>query len=144
MGLTSSLTQESKDNANQPVVEGEDDGMRLVKSCGLAFVSCATTDIPLEQGPRAPITEVISRAFASLRLQDRAFDPALDWMQASFAAQADGTYSRHIRTRRDPQRVEFTAGSYRGNALLAHLWYAFPGHFLPKPGANADRKEERV
>ena len=86
MGLTSSLTQESKDNANQPVVEGEDDGMRLVKSCGLAFVSCATTDIPLEQGPRAPITEVISRAFASLRLQDRAFDPALDWMQARFAA----------------------------------------------------------
>ena len=126
------------------MVEGEDDGIHLVKSRGLVFVPCAITEIPLEQGLRAPITEVISRAFTILRLQDCASNPALDWMKASFTSQADGTYYGHICTRRDPQRVEFTAGSYRGNALLAHLWSTFPGHFLPNPGANAERKEERV
>ena len=36
------------------------------------------------------------------------------------------------------------AGSYQGNALLAHIRSAFLCHFLADPGANADRKEERV
>ena len=72
------------------------------------------------------------------------FNPALNWMQVSFKTQADGTYAGHIRTCREPQQVEFAAGSYWGNALLAHLWSAFLGHFLPEPGANADRKEERT
>ena len=61
-------------------------------------------------------------------------------MQASFTAQADGTYAEHIRTCQEPQQVEFLAGYYRGNALLAHLRSTFLGHFLPKPGTNADRK----
>ena len=65
-------------------------------------------------------------------------------MQARFTAQADGTYSGHIRTRREPQQVEFAAGCYRGNAILVHLRSAFPGHLIPKPGTNADRKEGRV
>ena len=82
--------------------------------------------------------------FASLGLQDCAFDPVLDWTQASFMAQADGTYTGHIHTRRDPQRIEFGAGSYLGNELLAHLWSTFLGHFLPEPGASAGRKKERA
>ena len=77
-GLTSSLPQDFEDSAHKPVVEGEEDGARLVKSHGLALVPCATAEIALEQGPRAPITEVVSRAFPGLRIQDRAFDPALD------------------------------------------------------------------
>ena len=88
------------------------------------------------------ITEVISRAFAGLGIQDRAFDPAIHWMQAILTAQADGTYNGHTRMRRDPQRVEFTAGYYRENTLLAHLRSAFWDHFLPESGASADQKEE--
>ena len=118
--------------------------MRLVKSRGLAFFPCATNEIALEQGLQSLITEVVSCAFASLRLQDCAFEPALDWMKACFMAQAVGTYAGHIRTRRKPHRVEFAAGSYRGNALLAHLGAAFPGHLLSELGANVDRKEERL
>ena len=96
--MTSSLLRDSEDNAHQPALEGEDDGVRLVKSRGLAFFPCATAEIAPKQGPQAPITEVVSCAFASLRIQDRAFDPALDWMQASFTDQADSTYTGHIRT----------------------------------------------
>ena len=57
----------------------------------------------LEEGPRAPITEVISREFAGLGLQDRVFDLYLDCMQSSLTDQADGTYTGHIRTFQDPQ-----------------------------------------
>ena len=64
-------------------------------------------------------------------IRPRAFDPAINWMQASFTHQVDATYTRHICTRRDPQKVEFAAGSYRGNTLPAHLWSAFPSHSLP-------------
>ena len=91
-----------------------------------------------------PITKVISHTFAGLGLQERAFDPALDWMQPSFTSQADGIYAGNICTRQETQRVEFSAGSYQGNVLLAHLWSAIPGHFLPEPGTCADRNEERV
>ena len=63
-GLTSSLPQEFEDKNHQPVVEGEDDGMRLVKLPGQLFVPCATAEIVLEQGLRVPITEVISHTFA--------------------------------------------------------------------------------
>ena len=49
----------------------------------------------------------------------------------------------HIHTRQDPQRVKFVAGSYWGNTLLAHLRFAFLGHFLLKSGVNADQKAER-
>ena len=143
-GLTSSIPWDFEDNAHHPVVEGEDDGACLVKSHGLAFIPCATANIALDQGPQAPITKVISRTFVGLGLQDRVFDPAFDWMQECFTDQADGTYARHICMCRDPQQVEFAAGSYWGNVLLAHLRSAFPGHFLPEPVANADRKEERV
>ena len=139
-GLTYSLPWDFKDSAHRPTVKGEDDGARLVKSRGLAFVPCATADIKLEQGPRAPITKVLSCGFAGLRLQDRMFDPALDWTQASFTAQEDGTYTGHIHTRQEPQQVKFLTGYYRGNALLVHLRSAFPGHFLPEPSANADQK----
>ena len=69
-GLTSSLLRDFEDSAHQPKFEVEDDGARLVKSHGLAFVPCATTEIVLEQGPLMLITNIISRAFAGLRLQD--------------------------------------------------------------------------
>ena len=117
--------------------------MPLVKFHGLAFVPCETAEIALEQGQWVPITKVISRAFAGLGLQDPSYEPALDWMQASFTAQADRTYTGLICTRQDPQKVEFAAGSYRGNALLTQLRSALPGHFLPKSGAIADQKRRR-
>ena len=143
-GLTSSLPRDSEDSVHQPAVKEEDNSARLVKSCGLAFFPCVTVYITLKQGPRVPITEVISHAFAGLGIQDRVFDPALNWMQASLTAQADETYYGHIRMRQDTQRVKFAGGSYRGNALLIHLCSAFPGHFLPDPGVDAVQKEERV
>ena len=143
-GLNSSLPRYFEYNAHHPVVEGEDDGVRLVKLHGLVFVPYGTAEIALKQVPQALIAEFISRAFVILGLQDRAFDPALYLMQASFTAREDGTYTGHIRTRQDPQRVEFAAGYYRGNALIAHLRYAFPVHFLLEPGANVYQKEDRV
>ena len=76
---------------HQPAVKGEDDGMRVVNSRGLALFLFATTDIALEKGPRVPTTKVISSTFSSLRLHDRAFGLELDWMQASFTAQSEGT-----------------------------------------------------
>ena len=99
-GLTSSLPQDFEDNTHQPAVEGEDDGVQLVKLRGLAFVPCVTAEIVLEQGSRVPITEVISRTFAGPRIQNHAYDPSLDLMQASFTAHAESTYTGHIRTRR--------------------------------------------
>ena len=76
--MASSLPRDSEYNVHQTAVEGEDDSVRLVKSCGLAFFPCVTVYITLKQGPRVPITEVISHAFAGLGIQDRAFKPALD------------------------------------------------------------------
>ena len=142
--LISSLMRDLEDSAHHPSFEGEDDIVCLVKSRGLEFVPCTTAEIALEQGPRAPITEIISRVFTGLELQHRVFNPELQWMKASFTSQTDRTYAGHIRTRREAQRVEFAAGSYRWNTLIAHLPSAFPGHVLPKPGANTDRKEERM
>ena len=104
-GLNSSLLQYFEENAHQPAVEGKYDGVRLVKSRGLAFIPCATAEIALEQGLWAPITEVISRVFAGLGLQDREYDLSLDWMQVSFTAQTDRTYTSHICTRQDPHQV---------------------------------------
>ena len=101
-GLNSNLPRDFEDNAHQPVVNDKDNGVRLVKSCSLAFVPCPNTNIALKQGPRAPITEVISRTFAGLGLQDHAYNPVLDWMQASFTEQVDRTYNGHICTRHDP------------------------------------------
>ena len=77
-GLNSCLPQDFEDNNHQPEVKEENNGVHLVKSRGLAFVPCATVDIPLEQGSRAPIIEAISHAFVVLRIQDRAYDPDLD------------------------------------------------------------------
>ena len=142
--MTSILQRDFKDSTHQPTVEDKDDGARLVKSRGLAFVPCATAEIALDQGLQAPTTKVISRVSAGLSLQDRSFDPALDWMQSSFIAQADGAYTEHISTRQEPQRVEFATGSYWGNTILTDLGSGFPCHFLPNIGTSADRKEERV
>ena len=66
-------------NGHQPEVKDKDDGVRLVKSRGLLFVPCAAVDIALEQGPQVPITEVISRAFAGLGIQECAGDDLGDW-----------------------------------------------------------------
>ena len=143
-GLNSSLQQDFEEITHQPEVEVEDGSAHLVKLHVLAFVPCMTTEIALEQGPQARITKAISCAFTRLGLQDRAFDPTLDWMQASFMAQADGTYTGHIYMRHDPLEVEFTTGSCWGNELLAHLRSAFPGHFLLDHGASAEQKKDRV
>ena len=62
-----------------------------------------------------------------LSQEDKAFDGALDWMQASFTAQLDDTYVGRVGTRREPTEVEFPTGSFRHVALLAHLREFFLG-----------------
>ena len=109
-GFTYSLLRDFKENAHQPVVESGDDGVCLIETRILAFVPCATAEITLDQGPCLPITEVISFAVAILGLQDRVFDPALKWMQASFTAQADGTYAGHCQF---PENVRSTRSTRR-------------------------------
>ena len=64
---TSSLPQDFEDNDHRPAAEGEDYGVRLVKSCGLTFLPRTTADITKDQGPRATIAEVISHAFVGPR-----------------------------------------------------------------------------
>ena len=142
--LASSPLHDFEDSLHQPKVEDEYDGARLIKSRGLAFVPCVTIEIMLEQGPRSPITEVVSHVFVGPGLQKRAFDPAIDWMQASFTFQADSAYTRHIHMRREPQRVEFAAGYYWGNMLLTQLRSAFPSHCLPESCVRSDQKEDRA
>ena len=71
------------------------------------------------------------RLFEALSQEDKVFNGVLDWMQASFTAQSDGTYVGRVRTRREPTEVEFPTGSFRHVALLAHLRESFPGHYLP-------------
>ena len=48
--LTSSPLRDFEDSVRQPVVKDEDYGARLVNSRGLAFISCGTAEIALEQG----------------------------------------------------------------------------------------------
>ena len=69
--------------------------------------------------------------FEALSQEDKAFDGVLDWMQASFTTQSDGTYVGRVRTRRKPTEVEFPTGLFRHIALLAHLRESFPGQYLP-------------
>ena len=47
-GLTSSIPRDFEDSVHQPADEGEDGGVRLVKSRGLAFILRATIEIALE------------------------------------------------------------------------------------------------
>ena len=42
-GLNYNLPRDFKDSTHQLAVEDEDNGVRLVKSCGLAFFPCTTT-----------------------------------------------------------------------------------------------------
>ena len=53
---------------------------------GLAFVPRETAAVALEEGLRLAVTDVLCCTFEALSWYDKAFDGALDWMQASFTA----------------------------------------------------------
>ena len=136
-GLDSSLPREYEDTAHQVADREADEGAQRVQSRGLNFVPQATAAAALEGGPRLAVTDVLFCTFEALSQEDKAFDGALDWMQASFTAQSDGTSVGRVRTRREPTEVEFPMGSFRYVALLAHLQEFFPGQYLPG-GGNKD------
>ena len=108
----------------------EDEGVRQVQSRGLAFVPRATAAVALEEGLRPTVTDVLCRIFEALSREEKSFDWVLDWMQARFTAQFDGTYVGRVRTRREPTEVEFSTGLLRHTVLLAHLREFFPGQYL--------------
>ena len=91
-GLKSSLPQEFEDIVHQVADREADEGARRVQSQGLAFVSRATAAAALEAGPLPAITDVLCCTFEALSQEDKVFDRALDWMQASFTTQSEGTY----------------------------------------------------
>ena len=142
--LDSSLPQYFGGNAYQPAVKDKDDGVRLVKSRGLAFVPCVTAEIALNQGPLASITKVISCVLTDLGLKYCAYKPALNWMQASFTAWAERTYISHIRTRHEPHQVEFTARSYRGNARTSSPPSWVTSFLIPVRAQTKSRRGKRV
>ena len=71
----------------------------MIQSRGIAFVPRATVAVALEEGLRPTITDVLCRTFKALSRQDKAFNWALDWMQASSTDQSEGTYVGRVRTR---------------------------------------------
>ena len=93
----------------------------MIQSRGITFVPRVTAAVALEEGLRPAVTNVLCRTFEALSQEDKAFDGVLDWMQASFTAQSDGTYVVLVRTRREPTEVEFSTGLFRHTALLTHL-----------------------
>ena len=129
-GLESSLPRDFEDTAHQVADGEEDEGVRRVQSRGLAFVPQATVAVALEEGLRPAVMDVLFHTFEALSWDDKAFDGAFDWMQASFMAQSDGTYVGRVRTRQEPTEVEFPTGSFRHIALLTHLREFFPGQYL--------------
>ena len=90
-GIVSSLARDFEDTTHQVADVEEDEGVRLIQSRGIAFVPCATAAVTLEEGLHPAVTDVLCRTFKALSWQDKAFDGALDWMQASFMSQSDGT-----------------------------------------------------
>ena len=120
-GLDSSLPWDFEDTAHLIADNEEDKGVRPVQLRGLAFVPRATAAVALEEGLRPAVTDVLCRMFEALSRDAKAFDGALDWMQASFMSQLDGTYVGRVRTRWEPTEVKFSIGSFRHTALLAHL-----------------------
>ena len=86
-GLESSLPWDFEDTAHQVADREADEGAWRVQSRGLAFVPQATMAAALEGGPRPAVTDVLCCTFEALSQEDKAFDGALDWMQASFTAQ---------------------------------------------------------
>ena len=145
-GLESSLARDFEDTAHQVEDGEEDEGVRLIQLRGLASVLRATAAVALEEGLRPAVTDILCRTFEKLSWQDKAFDGSLKWMQASFTSQSDGTYVRRVRTRREPTEVEFSPGSFRHNALLAHLREFFPGKYLSEraAGDGTDNKATRL
>ena len=77
--------------------------------------------VALEERLRLALTDILCRTFKALSQDDKAFDGALDWMQASFTAQSDGTYVGRVRTRQEPTEVEFPTGLFCHIALIVHL-----------------------
>ena len=142
-GLESSVPRDFEDTAHQVADGEEDEGVRRVQSSGLAFILRATAVAALEEGLRPAVTDVICRTFKALSRNDKAFDGALDWMQASFMAQSDGTYVGQVRTRREPTEVEFPNGSLRHIALLVHLQEFFLGQYLSGRAAE-DRIDDKA
>ena len=120
-GLESSLARDFEDTAHQVADSEEDEGVRLIQSRGLTIVLRATTTVALEEGLRPAVTDVLCRTFDVFSRQDKAFNGALDWIQASFTAQSDGTYVGRVRTRPEPTEVESPPGSFRHNVLIPHL-----------------------
>ena len=98
-GLETSLPWDFEDTAHQVADGDEDEGVRQVQSRGLAFVPRATAVVAFEEGLRSAVTDVLCRTFKALSRQDKAFNWALDWMQASSTDQSEGTYVGRVRTR---------------------------------------------
>ena len=98
--------------------------------------------VAIVEGLRPSVTDVLCRTSEALSWDDKAFDGALDWTQASFTAQSDGTYVGRVRTRRKPTEVKFSTGSFRHTALLAHLREFFPGQYLSEQAAGDKLDDE--
>ena len=105
-GLESSLACDFEDTAHQVADGEEDEGVRLIQLRGIAFVPRAPAAVALEEGLHPAVTDVLCRMFEALSRQDKAFDGALDSMQASFTDQSDSTYVGRVRTRWEPTEVE--------------------------------------
>ena len=113
-GLESSLPRDFEDTVHQFADGEEDEGVRRVQSIGLALVpratAAVTAAVTLEEEHHPSVTDLLSRAFEALSWDDKTFDRALDWMQASFTDQLDGTYVGQVRNRQEPTEVEFSTG----------------------------------
>ena len=113
----------------------EDEGPRVVRSLGLAFVLADVAQSVLEVSPDSvavPISEVACRSYGLLmHLASRVLDCSSDWMQARFTAWESGTYlDGPIRTRQVTLMLTTLPGYFQGRLAIAALQRSFPGHYL--------------
>ena len=83
----------------------------------------------LDGNPSPTVATVCCSAYEALLKEDRAFEGGLEWLQASFTAQANGTFN--VRTYHDPTVVDVPPNSFLSHVLGIHLREHFPGQYLP-------------
>ena len=137
-GVESALPRDLESEAHDVVAE-TDEGCRAVRSRGIAFVPRQTATVVLDGNPSPTVATVCCSAYEALLKEDQAFEGGLEWLQASFTAQADGAF--RCRTYRDPTVVDISPNSFLSHVLDRHLREYFPGQFLP---AATEAELERI
>ena len=126
IGLTSILPR-NLDSTVQVSLK-EDDGVRMVTSRGLVFLSKQGGQHVLELGDVSCIAEVMSHIVPLLMKEKESFNEVtLAWIQVSFTYHSGGVFvGGPIRTQQDLKLVITSPGLRVHNTAMSHLCTQFP------------------